>query len=207
MPCASRGDRWSRAETDGRRWRKFTVETDPGGLLPCLQILPDGDAEPVRTILAVHPGGKAVLADRPEIRAWLAAGATVCLADLRGTGETRWDDGRIAPGHDAARTALWLGRTMLGEWAEDIMALAQLFADVGDDVEVAAWETAGLAALCAAGLDTCIARCELRDLPGTLVPGETVPTLHMAAYVPRLLRWGDVPELLAIAHCPVERME
>ena len=193
-------------ETEGCRWRAFTVETMPGGLLPCLQLLPAGDDEPERTILALHPGGKAKLVDQPEIQAWLDSGAAVCLADLRGTGETEWDSGRIAPGHDAARTALWLGRTMLGEWTEDIMALAQLFADVGSPVEVAAWGAAGMAALCAAGLEHTIARCELRGLPETVVPGDAIPTLHMAAYVPRFLTWGDIPDLLALAQCPVAQL-
>lgn len=190
-------------ETGGRRWRKFTVEALPGGLLPCLELLP-GEGEPERTVLALHPSGKSELVDRPEVQAWLASGAAVCLADLRGTGETRWDDGRIAPGHDAARTALWLGRTMLGEWTEDVMALAQLFADTGTTLEIAAWNEAGLATLCAAALERSISRCELRNLPSTVVPGETPPTLHMAAYVPGFLLWGDVPDLRALAQCPVE---
>ncbi|MDX9980702.1 MAG: hypothetical protein RBU25_11825, partial [Lentisphaeria bacterium] len=186
------------------RWRKFTVEALPGGLLPCCELLPAGDGEPERTVLAVHPGGKAALADRPEVRAWLAAGASVCLADLRHTGETAWEDNRIAPGHEASRTALWLGRTLLGEWTEDILALVRLYADAGVAVELAAWGEAGMAALCAAAFAEDIARCELRGLPASVVPGETAPALHMAAYVPRFLFWGDVPELRGLARCPVE---
>lgn len=193
-------------ESQGRRWRKFTVETLPGGLLPCCELLPDGDGEPQRTVLALHPGGKAALADRPEIQAWLATGASVCLADLRNTGETNWENARLAPGHDASRTALWLGRTMLGEWTEDIMALARLFADAGVSPEVAAWGETGLAALCAAAFEESLARCELHGLPPTVVPGETAPDLHMAAYVPGFLLWGDVPDLRALARCPVEEI-
>ncbi len=186
------------------RWRKFTVEALPGGLLPCCELLPARDGEPERTVLAVHPGGKAALADRAEVRAWLAAGASVCLADLRHTGETAWEDNRIAPGHEASRTALWLGRTMLGEWTEDILALVRLYADAGVAVEIAAWGEAGMAALCAAAFAEDIARCELHGLPSTVVPGEAAPALHMAAYVPRFLLWGDVPELRGLARCPVE---
>jgi cephalosporin-C deacetylase-like acetyl esterase len=190
--------------TGGQAWRKFTVEAMPGAILPCIELLPEGNREPARSVLALHPGGKAKLTDRPELQAWLGGGASVCLVDLRGTGETEWDNGRIAPGHDAARTALWLGRTMLGEWTEDIMALAQLFADAGVAVELAAWGEAGMAALCAAGLDRTVTRCELHGLPTSVVPNEGVPTPHMVAYVPGLLHWGDIADLRALPDCPVD---
>jgi cephalosporin-C deacetylase-like acetyl esterase len=108
---------------------RIVLETDSGILVPVLLLVPPhqaGRRPPV--VLALAQGGKqAFLAGRSEaIAAWLGAGASVCLVDVRGTGETRPRDGsRRHNGTSAAVSeAEWmLGQTLVGSRLRDVRSV------------------------------------------------------------------------------------
>ncbi|OGV72340.1 MAG: hypothetical protein A3K19_27695 [Lentisphaerae bacterium RIFOXYB12_FULL_65_16] len=192
-------------ETQGVTFRKFSVETEPGVLLPCVLLEPKG-ARGSTTVLALHPQGKDAAAKTQTVETLLSEGKRVCLVDLRNQGETRWDTSTIHPDHDAARAALWLGHTMLGDTVQDILAVKDALADGrrGQLFELLAWGEPGLAALAAAAaLTTEFAKVTVSGLLSTYVVTDSVPLQGMSIAVPGILHWGDVGLLAALVPCPV----
>lgn len=188
---------------NGRTIERFTLAGPRGALLPCL--LTRGTADRAAgTLLAVHPGGKAGAADLAPIRAAIAAGRHVCLVDLRNQGESRWDSGHVRPDHEAARSALWLGRTLIGEWVEDLLAVARALAPDGP-VGLEAWGEPALAALAAAALDCgAFAGLVTHGCLSTYVLEGAAHAQAMSVFIPGMLAWGDVSLLAALAAVPVE---
>jgi hypothetical protein len=208
-------------ETDGRRWTKFAVESEPGVLIPCTLLWPAQPASAV--VIAVHPDGKAAGLEQPAARETLAQGRALCLADLRDIGECRWSPADDQTCLLAARTALWLGRTMLGDWVKDLQAIRAALQTIGAPkrVELLGFGQAGtpgtgdpqarargaqfgngdtaLAALAAAVLEPRFAGVTVVDLLASYVVKGVLPVQRYSIYVPGLLRWGDVSLLAAMA--------
>ena len=183
---------------------KFTVDSTPGVLLPCVQLSPLGGSTGA-TIIAVHANDKSALAEKECVQDWLGQGKTVCLADLRNIGETRWDQGRIGSDHEASRSALWLGRTMIGEWVADLLALRAALREArpAEKVEIAAFGEPSLAALAAVALGGSFEKAIVCGPLATYVLDEAVPTHSMSIFVPNMLKWGDVSMMAALARCPL----
>jgi hypothetical protein len=107
---------------------RLTLEVEPGVVVPVLLLTPPGKTEqrpPVVVALAL--GGKAAFLKHraPALAGLLQAGVAVCLPDVRGTGETRPDDGRgrnsLATAH--AASAWMLGETLVGARLRDLRAV------------------------------------------------------------------------------------
>lgn len=189
---------------DGYTIERFSLDMERGALLPCMLVRPDSETQIDRIVIAAHPGGKAAAWDNPHVRRLLGEGTPVCLVDLRNLGETRWDTGAGGrTDHEAARTALWLGRTMVGEWTEDLTAVAEVFRNQEIKVELLAWDIPALAALATAALGDCVDAVTVVDLLSSYVIEGKAQTGSMAAFLPDVLLWGDVSLLVALADCPV----
>lgn len=181
---------------------KFTVEPEHGIPLP-LTVLTRSRRLPERLNMVLHPGGKQTAAELPTPERRLSRHAAVAFADLRGTGETAWDTEPLRGKrfHDASRAALWLGRTMVGDWARDIQALTEYFHTEHDvqDMSLVAYEEAAMAALCAAAVSGDFKALTLHRLQGSYVVDEQGKGQPMALAIPGILGWGDVATLVALA--------
>jgi hypothetical protein len=120
---------------------RLVVETEPGISVPTFLLVPaQAGKQRVPAVLAVAQHGKAAfLRERSEaVAQMLQAGVTVCLPDVRGTGETRPVQDKRGPPvgsyHDvsgrSAGTFLWtqeltLGRTPLGGRLLDVHAVVR----------------------------------------------------------------------------------
>ncbi len=107
------------------RVEAFALTVEPGILVPVLLLRPaaaEGRRLPV--VVAVSEGGKESLLTfrMREIQALLKHGKAVCLADVRGTGETAPDSrrGPESAGISAGATELMLGNTLLGARLKDL---------------------------------------------------------------------------------------
>jgi cephalosporin-C deacetylase-like acetyl esterase len=108
---------------------RIALAVGRGVVVPVLLLRPPprpGSRPPV--VLALAQEGKQVFLDQrsESIAQWLAGGAAVCLADVRGTGETRPRDGSRR--HNGSLTALahaeWmLGRTLVGARLRDVRSV------------------------------------------------------------------------------------
>ncbi|MFA7159213.1 MAG: acetylxylan esterase [Kiritimatiellia bacterium] len=194
-----------RGEAGGMLFEKFTVAPSPGALVPCLLLKPRRKTPGAITI-ALHPEGKLSCLKEPTAQAILRQGRALCLADLRHTGETKWDHPDSKEHLPSFRAELWLGRTMIGQWVKDILAIRAALAGRGHGrggIELLAFGEPALAVLAAAALAENFDAVSVEKLPATYVTPQTPPAQRYSIYVPGILQWGDVTLIAALANCPV----
>ena len=111
---------WSR-NASGFNVEGLVLDTEPGVSVPLLLIKPQLTTGRVPVVLALAQGGKErFLSQRSdELAALLRGGVAVCLADVRGVGETAPGSARGPGGMDLAATELMLGNTLLGAQLKD----------------------------------------------------------------------------------------
>jgi dienelactone hydrolase len=193
-------------EEEGQRVRKLTIEAEAGMLLP-VTVLSRAGAAAKGAVIMTHPAGKARLLAERGMKDALGAGLAAVLVDLRGTGETLWEPDPIQGQmfHDTLRAALWLGRTMIGDWVKDLLAVAAwLRAGQGEEaVDLLAYGETGIAALCAGAVSTAFRRITVRGAIGSYVPEGQYVSQSMAVHVPGILKWGDVSMMAALARADV----
>jgi hypothetical protein len=104
----------------------ISLAMEPGIDIPLLLLKPLAAGRSPVVLLFAQGGKAALLAARaPEIARLIEAGAAVCLADVRGTGETAPRDARDPEAMDAAATELMLGGTLLGARLRDARAIVR----------------------------------------------------------------------------------
>lgn len=186
-------------------WQRMTIETDAGGIIPILYTRPAQDS---RYALLLHGGGKDSVPGT-RIQQLLDEGYGVVVADLWGTGEQGSDeaqrvDGSLPPFHTLARSALWLGKPVMGTWAAEIQFILQLCTNQlgATDIHIEAYRDAALATSYALALsEVRPTEFRLTDFPCSYVfdRREGIEYYSMAVHVPKILQWGDVPLLLAMS--------
>ncbi|PYV92186.1 MAG: hypothetical protein DMG05_05350, partial [Acidobacteria bacterium] len=115
------------------RWKKqlsrteveaISLQVEPGIMVPLLLVRPRTQPGPLPIVIAVSEGGKErfLVHQSREIESLLQGGVAVCLADVRGTGETSPDAGRGPDSEEVtlAATELMLGNTLLGARLKDL---------------------------------------------------------------------------------------
>ena len=109
--------------------RRCLVETESGITVPVLLLLPPQRKDPAHpVVIAVAFDGKAAFLKRRsgEIAKLLETGVAVCLADLRGCGESGDSDrGQQSETTAHSSTELMLGGTMLGKRVQDLRAVVE----------------------------------------------------------------------------------
>lgn len=132
----------------------------------------------------------------------LAGSATVLTLDLPAVGELSWekDAVRDAPFHDSGRACLWMGYTLVGEWAEALSSLLQASAQPGAHITLHADGEMALAALIALALTP--------TLSATVVEHNTPRSFEeiyeqlegsIAWIIPGVIQWGDLDLLRKLA--------
>lgn len=103
---------------------RWMLTAESGIRIPCVLIRPEKTDRHKPVILAICSQGKdRLLKERAaEIAALVEGGATVCLVDPRGIGESKLDDShtRKSSATSHSSTNLMLGRPLLGEQLRDI---------------------------------------------------------------------------------------
>ena len=191
--------------------RKFIIESEPGILLPVVLLSQPSQALR-RVCVAAHPKGKPAAAQHPIVAGEIARGGTVALVDLRNTGETLYEELKhpgvwaSSPYHVQFRSAFWLGRTMIGDWTTDLLAvLAHLQDALGARaLELVGFEEIGLAALCASAMTTRLEKTVTVSAPGSYCARDRVVARNMSVFVPGILTWGDVSMMAALSRAPLE---
>ena len=206
-------------EKQGMRFAKFTVESEPGVLVPCTIVFPEKDFSSV--VIAAHPDGKDACLQQEASKQILREGKALCLVDLRNIGETRWEHADDKIHHFGSRTTLWLGRTMIGNWVKDLSAVRAALKKIispesvgllgfGEVVRVSGLnpdegtgETA-IAVLAAAALDCKFAEVTAVNLLSSYVVNNVAPVQRYSIVVPGILRWGDVSLIAALCNCNLQ---
>ncbi|PYV15743.1 MAG: hypothetical protein DMG21_14120 [Acidobacteria bacterium] len=113
---------------DGADIEAVALETETGIIVPVLVLRPGHAANrKIPLVVAIDQGGKErLLSQHPEeIQELLNAGIGVCLADVRGTGETTSEmrRGLNSEEESSAATEFMLGNTLLGARLKDLRSV------------------------------------------------------------------------------------
>lgn len=171
------------------RAEHLQFEVAPDLILPAVFVRREGTAA-AKTIIVL---GKARGASE-EARALLDRGYALLCLDPRGTGEVDWGGGRTT------NWANFVGRPPVGMWAEDISKAATYLLARPDVSSVAVLGDGvfGKAALYATALDDRLAVAAVTLDTASYRREATSGLAHVYADVPRILTWGDTPELAAL---------
>jgi len=103
----------------------ISIETDKGISIPFFLLTPKSNSLHHPAVIAIAEGGKeSFLTLRPnEIATLLANGITICLPDVRGTGELAASTSRGPNAMGLAANELMMGRTLTGSRLKDIRTI------------------------------------------------------------------------------------
>jgi hypothetical protein len=157
-------------------------------------------------VIICNPLGKNSVA-APVIDEYTKKGMGIAVADLTGTGEiVAFSDrrsGRSFMLHDLSRAELWLGRTVPGEWVEDLEMLKEYIVSVYNPagISIDGSREAGIAGLFMGTLDGGFEKIILREAPLSYLfdTRENIDFFSMGIHLPGFLKWGDISLAAAIA--------
>jgi len=200
---------------DGYRIEKLILRREGEIPLPALLFVPGGKAGRRPATLYVDSRGKAREAGAGGAVEKLVRGGRIVLSiDVRGFGETA-DRGSSRKYHNVehrtARLSIHVGRPLLGQRVEDVLAAADVLAQRDDvdarKIDLVAVGRAGPVALHAAALDGRFTGLTLRGAISSWVRDVVArPLAHdlMGCVVPGALLKYDLPDLIrAVAPRPV----
>jgi len=186
-------------------WQRLLLETTQGQLIPVLLKKPSGEG---KNIYVVFPSqGKEVLS-AADMDRLLCTGDGVAVVDLYGLGERASAtgdriDGALPRFHTLSRSLLWLGQTMMGLWADEIRLVSDYMQQhyPAHQLIVQADSETAVAALVSSSLAPRQNKLQLRHLLISYLPGPSggLDNYNMAVHIPGILRWGDIPLLLALS--------
>ena len=131
----------------------------------------------------------------------------IVIADLSGTGETSSPKADTLDGassfHTISRAELWLGRTTLGEWVNELNLITLFLRSRyhAQKVSIDGSREAGLAALFLGVLEGNLDKITLRDAPVSYLfdNRDSINFFSMAVHIPGFLNWGDVSLAAALS--------
>ncbi len=187
-------------------WKRLALETTDGKLIPVL-LHPPGNNTTNYTIL-VDPMGKNNI-PLDYIDQLKQEGKGLTIVDLSGSGETGSEKSRHQNFvyHNFSRSLLWLGKTVLGEWAKEIEVVAEYLKSTHNAGEIVlnGNKEAGLACLFLGAAKGDFASITVRDVPVSYLfdNREDVDFFTSAVIVPGILTWGDVSLAAALSDADI----
>jgi N-acetyl-beta-hexosaminidase len=186
-------------------WDRMALETSDGKLIPILHKAPAKKSQTY--IIISNPLGKSEI-QAEVLRESVNKGIGIVIVDLSGTGEAISSTSILNDGngklHTLARAELWLGRTIIGEWVQELDVVTQFlessFKVTG--VSIDGSREAGLAALFFADLKgEKVDNLVLRDVPVSYLfdTPEGLDFFSLGIHIPGFLEWGDVSLAAALS--------
>lgn len=190
-------------------WIKVTLQRDGDRLIPALLRAPAEGSK--RLIIGSHPNGKKTFFESGLLDQ-IDSETGVLVMDPWGSGETAVEfEPPELPDHvHFARSCLWLGKTVMGEWAADLLAATrscrQRFPETS--IGFAGFAETALAAVFAAAFDEDVESLLLKSMPVTYKFGDNAPTdINLGVHLPGFLKWGDVPDVLKLIDANVQILD
>ncbi len=168
---------------------KLQFEVGPDLMIPGVLVRRQGQQKYKAVILLGKHYGTSL-----ETNILVDKGYAVLCLDPRGTGEVDWG------GNKTTNWADFTGRPPVGMWAEDISKVTTYLLARKDieKVSVLGYGLLGKAALYAAALDDRISTAAVTLDTASYKQEATSGLVHVYADVPRILTWGDTPQLAAL---------
>ncbi len=190
-------------------WQRIILETHDGKSIPVLIRSPTSDSK--EYVLLAHAEGKDKI-PLQRIEELLKTGKGIVIMEFSGTGELISPADLLSHGlarfHTLARAEMWLGKTLLGEWVEELgTVIHYLTASVKTGpVHMEGWKEGALAALFYTAMTPeNISGLSLTMLPVSYLPDrrEGLDFFGLSVYLPRFLHWGDISLAAALTGKPV----
>ncbi len=160
----------------------------------------------VPACVLLHLEGKVEALKHPLAAELVAKGWAVYAPDLRATGQAKPASDRVgvAPDHNSAEHAVWIGRPLLGQWLIDVRCVLAFMAVqpglLRDRLAVVGLGQAGVVVLAGAGLLDQAVSLAAVGAPASFVTTTAYPPgTRMGLLAPGILRAGDVQHLAALA--------
>jgi len=178
-------------------WNRFALETSDNKLIPVL--LRDAGKNTNEFVIVCNPEGKDSIAPG-LIDEIIKPGKGIAIVDLSGTGEASstyiGNNYRIGRLRTIARSELWFGRTMIGEWVNELTMVTQFLNSKykAAKVSIDGSKEVGLAGLFLSALGGKVDHITLRKSPVSYLfdTREGIDFFSAAINIPGFLTWGDV---------------
>lgn len=165
---------------------------------------------PGKVNIILHPEGKAAVSDDVLEQAAIS-GASLLLPDIYGTGETAQENNSVGLHHQFFRQLLWIGRSLMGEWVFDAIALIHCAGRFlkANEITLTGIKECGMTAIFARIISNESVSVTTVDSPASLrfngeksdfpVSSSAEIRYGLSLSVPGILEWGDIS--LAQALC------
>ena len=187
-----------------RGWDRLALESDDKRIIPVLRISPANDLSGY--VIICNPDGKENIS-LAMIDEYRKQGMGIVIADLSGTGELAsaksitYD--RTGKLHTLSRAELWLGKTILGEWAGELDLVTRYLYEKckAGKISIDGTREAGLAGLFYAAEGGKVESVTLRNAPVSYIfdNRDSVDYFSMGIHLPGFLKWGDVSLAAALS--------
>ena len=176
-------------------WKRLQIELDDGKFLPVVIFEGKKNAR-----IFTHINGKKAIPSG-TLESYLSAGGTAVLPDLSAIGENNPEPEAVMAHHQSARSALWQGRTLAGEWTAEICAIADYLQKryPGQKISLHGFRETALSSLYASIFCSGIDQVILEDAPVSFLFTKLNRFYGMALFTPGILTWGDVPLAAALS--------
>jgi hypothetical protein len=185
-------------------WDRLALESDDKRIIPILLLSPADES--LGYVIICNPDGKKNI-PLSLIDDYKKQGVGIVIADLSGTGELTSSKsisfdhtGKL---HTLSRAELWLGKTILGEWARELdLVSGYLYLKChAEKVSIDGTGEAGLAGLFYAAEGGKIESVTLRKSPVSYLfdNREGVNYFSMGIHLPGILQWGDISLAAALS--------
>jgi hypothetical protein len=190
-------------------WERIVIETSDNQFIPLLYRAPGNDSR--RFIIVSDPKGKNNIS-QARLNELKASGDGLVLVDLLGTGECSSPladtlDEDLPRFHTIARSELWLGKTVLGQWVNALDAVNTFLKSKfkAPQITLDGRAETALAGLFYAVVKNHRVHIVLRDTPVSYLfdRQETLNNFSMAIHLPGFLVWGDVSLAAALSKTDV----
>jgi hypothetical protein len=191
-------------------WDRVSIETNDHKLIPILIRAPNGHNR--HYVVVTHPEGKTHIPVE-LLDSLKTNGAGIVLLDLLGTGESSSPladkmDIDLPRFHTLARSELWLGKTVMGEWVKELNVVTIYLRKryKTDQITLTGTRETALASLF---MTATIGRADnviMYNAPVNYVfdQQETINYFNMAVHIPGILKWGNVSLIAALSNARVK---
>jgi hypothetical protein len=183
-------------------WERIALETTDNKLIPLLKLAPGNIS--LGYVIVCNTEGKNNISSKiiDDLRKKRLG---IVIVDLSGTGEVTSTSSlafdEIGKLHTLSRAELWLGKTVLGEWVEELNLITKYLNsnERMPRISIDGSKEAGLAGLFLSALEGNVDNIILRDAPLSYIFDNRVSVdyFSMGIHLPDFLNWGDIS--LAVA--------
>ncbi len=186
------------------RWNRIALETSDNKFIPLLLRTPAAGSN--EFVIVVNPEGKHKITSA-LINEIINEGKGLVIVDLSGTGELSgtspgsgygWGKLRVV-----SRSELWFGRTIIGEWVEELNTVIGFLRTEykGCIVGIDGSREAGLAGLFLSVTEGNVDNLTLRNVPVSYLfdTRQGIDYFSMGIHIPGFLKWGDISLAAALS--------